>query len=141
MDRTLTPAFRAFGGTTPLPTQFNLHFLFLKLQLHGFNLPRAANAQKHRVMFLQFVVHAHAKSLPTTASKANPKLPPGRAQRSVVRREAIVANSNLPADNLKTRPSPMFQLNAAAFGSHEIPGISHSIDGRKIYKPSFSDKK
>src|ERR1022692_892633 len=35
-------------------------------------------------MFLQFVVHAHAKSLPTTAAKANPKHRPGRAQRSGV---------------------------------------------------------
>jgi hypothetical protein len=33
-------------------------------------------------MFLQFVVHAHAKSLPITAAKANPKRQPGSAQRS-----------------------------------------------------------
>ena len=52
VDRTFPPALRALGGGTPLPTQFNLHLFFLKFQLHGFDFPGAANAQKLRVMFL-----------------------------------------------------------------------------------------
>jgi hypothetical protein len=51
-------------------------------------------------MFLQFVVHAHAKSLPTAAAQAN---------------------SNPPADNLKPRRSFMFQLNAAALAAMKFP--------------------
>jgi hypothetical protein len=74
-------------------------------------------------MFLQFVVHAHAKSLPTTTSKANPKHPPGRAQRSGALSGAkpLSQTPNPFADYLKPRRSSMFQLNVAVLVATKFP--------------------
>jgi len=52
------------------------------------------------------------------------------AERSVGRREAMVANANPYPDNLQPHRSFMFQLNASAFGSHEIPGITLFFTGK-----------
>jgi hypothetical protein len=40
----IPPALRTLGGGSPLPTRFDLHFLFRQFQRHGFDLSRAANA-------------------------------------------------------------------------------------------------
>ncbi len=64
-------------------------------------------------MFLQFVVHAHAKSLPTTAAKANPNRLPGRAQRCPERSDCRQLHP--------TRRHLEFQLNVSALVATKFP--------------------
>jgi len=45
-NRTFPSAFRALGRRSPLPAPFDLHLLCGETQVHRFNLPRTAPAQK-----------------------------------------------------------------------------------------------
>jgi hypothetical protein len=88
-------------------------------------------------MFLQFVVHAHARQpanrrLP---SQPNPSARPSAAARSEVRRAA--ANANPTADSLKSSRSLMSQLNTSTFVATkflEIPSLVSSLLPEKLLR-------